>query len=222
MNEAGPGRREENKRRTHDALVEAAARLFRERGYESTTVRDIAQEAGVGERTFFRYFPSKENLIMQQVREIIPPLAEELRARPVGEPPLTALCEAVLEIAFRYDSPITILLVGPQPMSPDPHTRGEKALLFDLESMVAGVFLERFAAAGAVGGEPAVVATGVPRDEQLVLRADVLARSGIAVLRAVRLTYHQLSERRRGEIDMVDFVRRAFAELGVPYEGPAA
>jgi AcrR family transcriptional regulator len=44
-------------------LVAAAVRLFRTRGYEETTVDDIAAAAGVGRRTFFRYFPSKEDAI---------------------------------------------------------------------------------------------------------------------------------------------------------------
>lgn len=82
-----PGRREQNKRRTHEALIHAAARLFQENGYEATTVRDIAAAAGVGERTFFRYFPSKESLILQHVRDFIPLLEEAIRARPQGETP---------------------------------------------------------------------------------------------------------------------------------------
>ncbi|KND33817.1 TetR family transcriptional regulator, partial [Streptomyces acidiscabies] len=46
-----------------DALVAAAFRLFLERGYEQTTVDDIVALAGVGRRSFFRYFPSKEDVV---------------------------------------------------------------------------------------------------------------------------------------------------------------
>jgi AcrR family transcriptional regulator len=54
---------ERNKQRTRRELAEAAARLFLERGYPSTTVQDIVDAADVSPRTFFRYFPCKEDVI---------------------------------------------------------------------------------------------------------------------------------------------------------------
>jgi AcrR family transcriptional regulator len=54
---------ERNKQRTRRELAEAAARLFLERGYLSTTVQDIVDAADVSPRTFFRYFPCKEDVI---------------------------------------------------------------------------------------------------------------------------------------------------------------
>jgi AcrR family transcriptional regulator len=57
------GRSREGRAEVRRELVAAAVRLFRTRGYEETTVDDIAAAAGVGRRTFFRYFPSKEDAI---------------------------------------------------------------------------------------------------------------------------------------------------------------
>ncbi len=54
---------ERNKQRTRRELAEAAARLFIERGYPATTIQDIVDVADVSPRTFFRYFPSKEDVI---------------------------------------------------------------------------------------------------------------------------------------------------------------
>ncbi|MEV5434556.1 TetR family transcriptional regulator [Streptomyces sp. NPDC052682] len=90
------GLRERKKQRTRDALLRAALELFATRGYEETTVDDIAQAVDVSQRTFFRYFASKE-----EVAFFVPRLAESqivaaVRARPPGEGPLQALRQAVL------------------------------------------------------------------------------------------------------------------------------
>src|SRR6202041_319663 len=66
------GRREANKQATRQALQQAADRLFAEHGVTQTTVRDIADAAGVTERTFFRYFGSKEDLIIRDAFDWIP------------------------------------------------------------------------------------------------------------------------------------------------------
>ncbi|WP_052440520.1 TetR/AcrR family transcriptional regulator [Streptacidiphilus anmyonensis] len=203
------GRREQNKRRTHEALIEAAGRLFQERGYESTTVRDIAAAAGVGERTFFRYFPSKESLVLQQVRDLVPLLAAEILARPSAEPPLVALRNAVLEVARRNGTNPAVLLAGSGPLRGITRAdgradgRGDKHLLYDMEQAVAAAFTDRLLRGS---GDPASVA----------LRASVLSRAGVGVLRAVRLAYGSLPETERSLVDPVDLVRDAFACLDVP------
>lgn len=87
--------REQRKARTREAIQEQALRLFLEKGYESTTVEEIAAAAGVSHMTFFRYFPTKEAVVEND--DYDPLIAALIRARPPGEPPLTALRRAVAE-----------------------------------------------------------------------------------------------------------------------------
>lgn len=58
------GRRERKKQATRHALVAAAIRLFTERGYDETSVADIAEAADVSKRTFFLHFPTKEDVLL--------------------------------------------------------------------------------------------------------------------------------------------------------------
>jgi AcrR family transcriptional regulator len=62
---------ERNKAQTRLALVRAAAELFREKGYDATTVDDIALAAGCSARTFFRYFGAKEDVLFMDVAAVV-------------------------------------------------------------------------------------------------------------------------------------------------------
>lgn len=86
--------REQKKERTRNALRDAAFRLFLEHGYEETTVAQIAEDAGVSHMTFFRYFPTKEDVVL---RDDYDPMLEELvRSRPDDDPPVQRVRDAVM------------------------------------------------------------------------------------------------------------------------------
>jgi AcrR family transcriptional regulator len=84
-------RRERKKQQTRDALVRAGLELFLAKGYEHTSVHEITDAVDVAERTFFRYFASKEDLALSFVKDGAKALAEALSSRPPGEEPLQAL-----------------------------------------------------------------------------------------------------------------------------------
>ncbi|MBC7308222.1 MAG: helix-turn-helix transcriptional regulator, partial [Dietzia sp.] len=92
------GKRERGKRETRASLLRAADALFAERGYDRTTVRDIAEAAGVTERTFFRYFAAKEELVLDEAMTGIPRFVGLIRARPVAERAVEAIGAAVVEL----------------------------------------------------------------------------------------------------------------------------
>ncbi|MGK5555116.1 TetR family transcriptional regulator [Actinomadura kijaniata] len=92
------GLRERKKARTRRALAAAALRLFAERGYEETTIADIAEAAEVSPRTFFAYFPSKEDVVFAEVDDRLAEVGELLADRPPGEPPLRTVRRAVVAV----------------------------------------------------------------------------------------------------------------------------
>src|SRR6059058_2628768 len=78
--------RERTRRAVRDELAQLAKDLFVEKGYYETTIDDLAAAAGMSKRTFFRYFASKEELVMGKYEILGEQLAEDLAARPADEP----------------------------------------------------------------------------------------------------------------------------------------
>ncbi|MFE7134171.1 TetR family transcriptional regulator [Streptomyces sp. NPDC057638] len=94
--EPAGGLRERKKQRTRDALVRAALELFIEQGYERTTVDEIAAAVEVSQRTFFRYFASKEEVAFA-IQDLVEwHFVTSLRQRPADEGPVQAMRNAVL------------------------------------------------------------------------------------------------------------------------------
>jgi AcrR family transcriptional regulator len=88
------GLRERKKLRTRQALIDAAFDLFGRKGFEATTVEEIADAVEVSSRTFFRYFPTKEDVVLTIFEEQYALMAAAFDARPADEPVLTALGNA--------------------------------------------------------------------------------------------------------------------------------
>jgi AcrR family transcriptional regulator len=86
-----PGLRERKKQRTREAIVDAALRLFEERGFDHTTIADIAEAADIAPRTFFGYFPSKEDVVFADFPQTLETLGERLRGRPDEETAIEAI-----------------------------------------------------------------------------------------------------------------------------------
>jgi AcrR family transcriptional regulator len=87
-------------------IGEHALRLFSLRGYEATTVDDVARAAGIGRRTFFRYFDGKDDVVLWRFEQFGRHAVARLRARPSREPALTAMERALTEASeFYYRDP---------------------------------------------------------------------------------------------------------------------
>lgn len=108
-----PGLRERKKEQTRHELRRSAARLFAVHGFAGTTIADIAAAANVSERTFFRYFDSKEALLLPDGVELLARVEAELADRPVEEPPLDAVCGALLAAAHAFGASSLSALTHP-------------------------------------------------------------------------------------------------------------
>jgi mycofactocin system transcriptional regulator len=82
---------------THAAIEQAAFSLFEERGFEATTLDDIAAEVGVGRRTLFRYYPSKNDILWGQFDDSLRRFEQFLTGLPADVPVVDAIRRAILD-----------------------------------------------------------------------------------------------------------------------------
>lgn len=101
-----PGLRERTRRAVRAELTDVAMDLFLARGFEATTVDEIAAAAGISRRSLFRYFASKEAIIFDSLQDVGERLAEALGKRPREEEPWVALRRSFEVVtAYNVDNP---------------------------------------------------------------------------------------------------------------------
>ncbi|MEU1941989.1 TetR family transcriptional regulator [Streptomyces sp. NPDC020125] len=132
-----PGLRERKKRRTREAISDAAIALFVERGFHEVSVAQIAEAAEVSKRTLFAYFPSKEDLVVHRMADHETESARVVRARPAHTTPLTALRDHFLDGLRRRD-PITGLNDAPSVRALTELIFGTPALIDRMQRFKAG------------------------------------------------------------------------------------
>jgi AcrR family transcriptional regulator len=96
---AKPGLRERKKQLTRETIVRVALGLFAERGYDETTLAEIADAANVAPRTIFAYFESKEEILFSEEPRVLAELKRRLDARPAG----TTTVDAIREFTFSME-----------------------------------------------------------------------------------------------------------------------
>ena len=98
---ATPNLHEQRRRSTREALRRAALTSFASKGFANVTVTELAREAGVTERTFFRHFPTKEAVLFQDYETQVEWLAEALAQRPPSETLIDAVLASIA--SFPHD-----------------------------------------------------------------------------------------------------------------------
>ncbi|MFE0106614.1 TetR/AcrR family transcriptional regulator [Streptomyces sp. NPDC059009] len=107
------GLRERKKQRMYQSISEAAIALFLEKGFDKVSVAEVAAAAEISKPTLFRYFPTKEDLVLHRFADHEDEAARVVTGRAAGESPLAALERHHLDAVARRD-PVTGLSDHPQ------------------------------------------------------------------------------------------------------------
>ena len=196
----GEGRWARRKEVTRAAIISVARRLFDEQGFHATTVQQIAEAAEVSERTFFRYFESKEDLLLTDVVAVLAEAASYLALRPLREAPLEAIHQAVRTAALgSTDGALVTIASGGRSLHPNPARLVR--VFMEWEDRLAQILVGRFVAQGAD-----------PSSREVQLRAAVAARAGAAATRSAlgHLRVHH-RDHRHGMAELMELLAAVFA-----------
>lgn len=185
------GLRERKKLKTRRAIRAAAFKRFAAQGYEGTTVDQIAADADVSPSTFFRYFPTKEDLVISD--DYDPLMEAELHSRPAGESILESLLQAMVQpLRSVLANEREELLLRMQLLRENPAVRARSMVETNrTREMLLRVFAER---------------TGRP-PEDLGLRVQ------IAALQAVSGETVEYWAEHEGEEDLIELLERALGAI---------
>jgi len=194
------GLRELKKARTRAAIREHALRLFGEQGYQRTTVEQIAAAAEVSPSTFFRYFPTKEDLVLQD--DMDTRMVEAFDRQPPGLGPIAAIRAATREVIESYSEADLEVL------------RQTSTLTMSVPEVRARA-MDEFARTIAVISEALAKRTGRPADD---LAVRTVAGAIIGVIMSVTMPWHGWSSDRQSLVDMFARIDQALAllEAGLP------
>jgi AcrR family transcriptional regulator len=166
------GLRERKKRRTRQAIGEAAMELFKAHGFDAVTVADVARAAEVSEKTVFNYFPAKEDLVMHGGEERLAAVIDAIRTRPPGTPLVKPFRDVTMALVEAIDrGPVEDIVAVPRLVAESKTLRDRLFLAWEEEAAaLAPVVAEEI---GAREGDlvPAVVARTLAWARRMVFRA---------------------------------------------------
>jgi AcrR family transcriptional regulator len=166
------GLRERKKQRTRETIVDVAFKLFAERGFDATTIADIAAAADIAPRTFFGYFATKEDVVTHDFGDIRASMRARLRDREPGETAIDALRAWVAELMKTVDFA-------------DPRERCRQQLLHESEALRAH---DRHLRAGVEDLLAESIAEDLGEDTDS-LRARMVAAATIAAFERIQELY---------------------------------
>ena len=196
------GRRAAHKARTRARIKTSAEQLFRRQGFAATTVAQIAAAADVTERTFFRYYASKDEVILEDAMTWIPVLADAVARRPASDGLLGAIEAALVEIAPQVEA------AGP--LSPLWFHRDGRVAIPNRPAVVEGLMRLEDALGDALRAR--LGSTRSADDDYL---CDVWARCAVTVMRSVMIRRWQLRHEEHPP-SLAALTRDGFAAIAGP------
>jgi AcrR family transcriptional regulator len=180
-------------------LEKAAMELYRERGFDSTTVAEIAERAGLTERTFFRHYADKREVLFGGAGILEELLVSKAIGAPASMPPMEAIATALCEVATEiFEERRDFARQRQVIIGANAELRERELIkLASLASALAGALRERGV------GDPA---------------ASLAAESGIAVF---KIAFERWTGQ-AGEESLAHFIRESMAELRLVTAGPGS
>ncbi|MEV0849934.1 TetR family transcriptional regulator [Streptomyces sp. NPDC049954] len=166
-----PGERQE-KAPIRELLVAAAFDLFAERGYDGATVDDVVRRAGVGRRSFFRYFPTKEEVVFPDHERVLADMNAYLEEELLAPDPVGRVCGAALLVTRMYarDAEFSVRRYALTRKVPALKSY-ELSMVWRYERAIAGYLERRFAGVPEGGVRAHVIAASVVAAHNHGLRA---------------------------------------------------
>lgn len=121
-----PSLRDKHKSQTRRALRDAALKLFASHGYDATTIEEIAERAGVSTRTFFRYFPTKEDVLYHGEHDWVQAFIDIYPTQPDSLSDLEAMRVTLESLASRLGKSRRSMLLYQQAVDSSPTLRGHE------------------------------------------------------------------------------------------------
>ena len=204
------GLRERKKRRTRQAIAEAAMELFKAHGFDAVTVADVARAAEVSEKTVFNYFPAKEDLVMHGGEERRAAVIDAIRTRPPGTPLVKPFRDQTMALVEAIDrGPVEDIVAVPRLVAQSKTLRDRLFLGWEQEAAaLSPVVAEEI---GAREGDlvPAVVARTLAWAHRMVFRA------ALQRLLAGEDRHEVASDLRKQARRVYDQLERGLADYGV-------
>ncbi len=162
----------ERRERTSRQYERVALELFAELGYRDVTMDDIAEELGISARTLFRYFPTKEEILLGVPRRSVQALLDELDRIDFSGDPVRALWNAFRDTSSLYGDNLGLLRLWRQAMAEAPASSarvlGERVMV--IEVLVADICAELMGVDGDADIRPHVVAASLQAGSVAVIR----------------------------------------------------
>ncbi|MBB6627796.1 TetR family transcriptional regulator [Nocardioides sp. KIGAM211] len=191
------GLRERHAAQTRELILGTALTLFTEQGYEATTMEEIAERADIGTSTLYRYFPTKDQLVIEPLA-LRGQMAAEVRARPADEP---------LDLALGHA--LTALLSTPRP---DTERLDQLGAIMASTPVVQARLREEFEKERVMLGQAIAERLGRPEDDLFCL---MTARFTTSVLELVgsRDSAGAAADNRTAIHETLDFLRDLLGRL---------